>query len=330
MDFFAIHKRYNYNPYVNKLQRTVVLAIPQKRKDIERLNGRYCPHRGLRKWLRWENLSFLEPVLEGFLKGCGLYQRGYKNVLNLQLSKTTFYFSKLPIEFDGFRILWISDLHSDRIEGLLQRIFDIIEPLSWDLAVIGGDFCFGHSMTAKAGEHARQLATYLVKKSTVLAVLGNHDFSEIAEILATSGVEVLLNRSKDIRRGNQRIWFVGIDDCHYFRSDELDLATKDIDNSEFKILLSHSPEIYRQAARMGFDLLISGHTHGGQICLWGGIPLVSSIDAPRKCIRGVWQEGTMVGFTSQGAGASGVAVRFNCRGQINLLTLRSGVGAGQT
>ena len=88
------------------------------------------------------------------------------------------------------------------------------------------------------------------------------------------------------------------------------------------ILLSHTPEIYRQAAHADFDLLLCGHTHGGQVCLPGSIPLTLDSELPRRFGAGLWQYHTMVGYTSAGAGSSIVAVRFNCPPEITLHTLR--------
>ena len=86
----------------------------------------------------------------------------------------------------------------------------------------------------------------------------------------------------------------------------------------FSILLSHTPEIYRQAAHAGFDVLLAGHTHGGQICLPGGIPITLDSKLPRKMGAGAWMYHSMMGYTSVGAGSSVVAVRLNCLPEITL------------
>ena len=87
--------------------------------------------------------------------------------------------------------------------------------------------------------------------------------------------------------------------------------------ASFSILLSHTPEVYRQAAHAGFDLMLSGHTHGGQICLPGGVPL--TLDSGCRAIgAGAWRYDAMAGYTSVGAGSSIVPVRFNCPPEITL------------
>ena len=86
------------------------------------------------------------------------------------------------------------------------------------------------------------------------------------------GIQMLLNECEAIVRGNQRIHLAGVDDAHYYRVDNIEEAASAIPHDEFSILLSHTPEIYRQAAHADFNLLLCGHTHGGQICLPGVHP----------------------------------------------------------
>jgi predicted MPP superfamily phosphohydrolase len=87
-------------------------------------------------------------------------------------------------------------------------------------------------------------------------------------------------------------------------------------------LLSHTPEIYRQAAHADFKLLLSGHTHGGQVCLPGSIPITLDAVLPRHMGSGPWKYHNMSGYTSVGVGSSIVAVRFNCPPEITLHHLK--------
>ena len=88
--------------------------------------------------------------------------------------------------------------------------------------------------------------------------------------------------------------------------------------------MSHTPEIYRQAAHADFNLLLAGHTHGGQICLPGSIPITLDSVLPRRLGAGAWRYHTMIGYTSVGVGTSMVAVRLNCPPEITLHHLRRG------
>src|SRR5262245_54321106 len=160
-------------------------------------------------------------------------------------------------------------------------------------------------------------------KGTVYGVLGNHDTIRLLPGLEGLGIRVLMNESETIERRGHRIHFVGIDDAHFYRMDNIEKAITGIPPDEFTILISHTPEIYRQAAYANFNVLISGHTHGGQICLPGGIPITLSSVLPRRMGAGAWKYHEMAGYTSVGAGSSSVPVRFNCPPEITLHHLRS-------
>ena len=92
----------------------------------------------------------------------------------------------------------------------------------------------------------------------------------------------------------------------------------------FKIALIHSPELADAAAENGYQLYLAGHTHGGQVCLPGGWPIITHMNRYRRYARGLWRHGDMRGYTSTGVGVSGLPVRFNTRGEVALITLRSG------
>ena len=155
-------------------------------------------------------------------------------------------------------------------------------------------------------------------KGPVFAVLGNHDTIRMVPGFEGLGVRVLLNESEIISRASDRIYLAGIDDAHFYRVDDIGKAVAGIPHGDFAILLSHTPEIYRQAARAGFRLLLSGHTHGGQICLPGSIPITLDSHLPRRFGAGAWTFDEMVGYTSVGAGSCIVPVRLNCPPEITL------------
>jgi predicted MPP superfamily phosphohydrolase len=99
---------------------------------------------------------------------------------------------------------------------------------------------------------------------------------------------------------------------------------------DISVLISHTPEIYRQAAHADFDLLLSGHTHGGQICLPGGIPITLDSALPRSLGSGPWKYHDMIGYTSVGAGTSILPARFNCPPEITLHHLQPPRSASAT
>ena len=114
----------------------------------------------------------------------------------------------------------------------------------------------------------------------------------------------------------------GIDDAHFFQTHDLDQALAGLAPQRCAVLLSHTPQPYRQAAAAGVQLMLSGHTHGGQVCLPGGIPILTDTPAPRFVVRGAWNYQGMAGYTSVGCGSSVVDVRLNCLPEITLHQLR--------
>jgi predicted MPP superfamily phosphohydrolase len=167
-------------------------------------------------------------------------------------------------------------------------------------------------------------------RGTIYSVLGNHDTICMVPGLEEMGMKVLLNENVAIERGGERIHLAGIDDAHFYRVDNIEKAASGISHDEFSILISHTPEIYRQAAHADFDLLLSGHTHGGQICLPGGIPITLDSALPRSLGSGPWKYHDMIGYTSVGAGTSILPARFNCPPEITLHHLQPPRSASAT
>jgi hypothetical protein len=155
-------------------------------------------------------------------------------------------------------------------------------------------------------------------KGPIYGVLGDHDTICMVPGLEAMGIRMLLNESDVIERGGQRLYLGGIDDAHFYGMDNIEKAAAAIPHDEFSILISHTPEVYRQAAHADFNVLLSGHTHGGQICLPGGIPITLDSVLPRSMGSGAWKYHGMIGYTSVGAGSSVVPVRFNCPPEITL------------
>ena len=158
----------------------------------------------------------------------------------------------------------------------------------------------------------------------VYGILGNHDTIRMVPGLEALDIRLLLNESVTLDRDGAGFHLAGIDDPHYYRADNLEKATDGLPLDDVRILLAHSPEIYRNAAYSGFDLMLSGHTHGGQICLPGGIPMMCNARCPRAFCAGPWRYRGMQGYTSRGSGVSVVDVRLNCPPEVTLHRLRSG------
>ena len=175
---------------------------------------------------------------------------------------------RLPKVFAGFTILHLSDLHADMSAPALERVAELVLGLEYDLCVLTGDYrgrTYGDYKPCLEG--VARLREVL--HADVYAVLGNHDFIAMVPDLEALGIRMLLNESVAIERDTVSIYLAGVDDAHFYRADNIEKAAARIPEGSVKILLSHTPEIYRQAAHAGFDLMLSGHTHGGQICLPG-------------------------------------------------------------
>ncbi len=268
-----------------------------------------------------ENWYFSPSVIRGALKLSGLYGRARRNAANVQVRRHDIAMPALPPAFDGLTILQISDLHVDMNEAAMRRLGELLPDLRYDLCVLTGDYrgkTFGPYDATIEGM-ARMRAHIA---GPVYAVLGNHDTIRMVPALEAMGIRMLLNETLPLCRGGERLYLAGIDDAHYYRVDNIEKAASPIPDGEFSILLSHTPEIYRQAAHAGFDLMLSGHTHGGQICLPGAIPITLDAALPRRMGAGAWRYRRMVGYTSVGVGSCIVAVRINCPPEITLHRLR--------
>ncbi|WP_246659821.1 MULTISPECIES: metallophosphoesterase [Methylosinus] len=264
-----------------------------------------------------ENLAASPLLIRAALTIAGLYRRGLGNAENVRLRENTIVSARLPRAFDGYTILHLSDLHVDMCPQAMARVRALVADLTYDLCVLTGDY-----RGATHGPHEAALAGMAelrdVLRAPILAVLGNHDTIMMTPRLEQMGMRVLLNERETLWREGACLHVAGVDDAHYFRVDNIEKAGEGIPQGEFSILLSHTPEIFRQAAHAGFDILLAGHTHGGQICLPGGVALTLDSALPRAYGAGAWKYHDMQGYTSVGAGSSVLPVRFNCPPEITL------------
>jgi len=292
----------------------------RQRLGIERDHEAQVFGQGL-TFFHLENSSWAEWIIRNVLKATGLYWRARQNAERILVKRNEMRFKTLPPLFEGFTILHVSDLHVDMNEGAMNRLIELVGDMQYDVCVLTGDYrgrTFGPFQPALDG--VARLGAHL--KQPIYAVLGNHDTIQMVPGLEAIGIRVLLNECETIVRKDQRIFLAGIDDAHFFRVDNIEKAALSIPRGEFSILLSHTPEVYRQAAHANFDVMLSGHTHGGQICLPGSIPIKLEAVLPRRMGAGPWQYGDMTGYTSVGAGSSVVPVRLNCPPEVTLHHLR--------
>ena len=269
-----------------------------------------------------ENVEWLMFTIYYGLKFTGLYNRGHRNFLDVRCVDNEVFFPNLPRAFDGFTLLHLSDLHLDIDPAITDAIIRRLQGVAYDLCVITGDYRASSSGSYRAAlEQATRLAAHL--RPPVYAILGNHDFIEFVPELEAAGLSMLLNETVPLERDGATIYLSGVDDPHFYETDNLHKARAGIPSGAFSILLSHSPELYRHASAAGYDFMLSGHTHAGQICLPGRRPLMSNAKCSRPMVYGPWRYGPMLGYTSAGTGSCGVPVRFNCPPEFTRHRLRT-------
>jgi predicted MPP superfamily phosphohydrolase len=305
---------------VARLEQRLGRVHARQRIGIERDHEAQVFGQGL-NFFHIENWYSIHSLIRNSLRLTGLYRRGKRNAADIRVRRNTIGLANLPAPFHGFTILQLSDMHVDMNPGAMRRLVELLPDLSYDVCVITGDFrakTFGpfDDMLAGLGRVRERLA------GAVYGVLGNHDTIRMVPGLEDMGVRILLNEAVELEKSGCRIHLAGIDDAHYFRVDNIEKAAEGIPEDECSILLSHTPEIYQQAAHADFDVLLGGHTHGGQICLPGSIPVTLDAVLPRHMGAGPWRYRGMIGYTSVGVGSSIVAVRLNCPPEITLHELQ--------
>jgi predicted MPP superfamily phosphohydrolase len=274
-----------------------------------------------RLFFNLENSRKAPAIIRTILQLAGLYGRARRNADQVVLRRNPVAFANLPPAFDGFVILHLSDLHADKSQGAMRSLFGIVGDLHYDICVLTGDYrgrtygpfddCLDWVEKLRAQLHG-----------PVYGVLGNHDSIRMTPRLEAMGIRMLFNETETIVRGDQKIHLAGVDDPHFYRTDDIARAAASIPKDAFSILLSHSPETYQEAVDHGFDVMLSGHTHGGQICLPGGIPIKLEAVLPRRMGAGAWRHKGLCGYTSTGAGTSLLPVRLNCPAEITLHVLQ--------
>ena len=258
------------------------------------------------------------------LRSSGLAGPARRQLLDVRLVQNEVRLAGLPEAFEGFRLLQLTDLHCDIDPQLVDVVIERLAGVSCDAVVLTGDY---HDKIGEEHDRSLELMGRLIPHLPTprFGVLGNHDFIEQVAFLEDAGLPILLNESTFIERDGRRLWICGVDDPHFFQTHDLARARDGVPAGDTAILLSHSPETWREAASLGYAFMLSGHTHGGQICLPGGFSLIRNAPIPRRLLAGAWKEGALTGYTSRGTGGCGVAARLFCPPEMTLHILRRAV-----
>ena len=248
------------------------------------------------------------------------------------------YAPRLPLAFDGYVIYQVSDLHMrqmGRRERTLEKMLSRMPPA--DLVAVTGDMVH----TPAGIEPFLQLARSFQARDGAYAIFGNSEHKNgvrpyaLSQTLAANGIPPLMNRHVLLTRGDSQIALAGVDDP-VNEMDRLGDALEGIPADLFTLLLMHSPDGVAEAAVRGVDVVLSGHTHGGQIRLpWYGALYTHSHlgkrmsdgyysrDRLRKAI-GIRPGRTQL-YVTRGLGVSGLALRFLTRPELTVITLRRGL-----
>lgn len=248
----------------------------------------------------------------------------------------------LPAAFDGLKVAQISDIHLDEFTEpfFLRDAIRRTNQLEPDLVFLTGDFVTnplaqGFGMQKFAVGAAWQCAGIFregLKCPQVYAVLGNHDIlvsaPEVSAALRDNGIILLRNSYIPIERGRSRFWLAGLDDA-VVGNPVPDLAVPAAIRNlpgEPVILLCHAPDFARDLSALpagqAVSLVLSGHTHGGQIRL----PFIGALTLPpggKLFVEGEYRLGRMQLYVNRGLGTVGLPFRFDCPPEITLHTLRS-------
>jgi hypothetical protein len=286
------------------------------------------PIRPLRQWTRWLGRTWARLS----------YGRHIEPTW-LELTSLEITLADLAPAFDGFRIVHLSDLHHGHgvpLEYLSQAV-ELANAQQPDLIAVTGDFIhkgFGHV------EHAARVVGRLRAHHGVLAVLGNHDFSvrnalgwrrhrglhsAIETALIDEGVQVLRNESIRLQRDAGHLHVLGVDDL-WSGACDLDAAYTGVSGHEPCLLLAHNPRTVERLNGRRSDLVLSGHTHGGQVD-WPGLGRLFLSKTNRRFAAGLYRHGETLLYVNRGVGF-GFRFRFKVRPEVAVITLRSPAGRG--
>jgi len=294
------------------------LGTKERRQKVEEADLSF------RSVLRHPETSFGPLFLAGLVcKLCGLYGRGWRNTHTILLRELWWPVPDLPAGLSGLRILFLSDLHLGGPSLVRDVLLEVLPGAEADVTILGGDYrwqSFGQD--EEAYRELAGLVDALRRPLGLYAILGNHDEPTFAGKLAELGFTVLLNEAACIEREGARLWLVGVEDPQHWVRHDLDRALKEVPPGEFKLLICHTLDLVREAEKKGIQLYLAGHTHGGQIVLPGGIaPITHTAWPERRFFRGFWQYRRLRGYTTSGAGVSGLPLRFGSRGEVVVLEL---------
>ncbi len=311
-------------------QTTTSATSPKQARGLHEFFQFECSHRYALATLGAATLSALAIRVGGLSAAAAIAATGMAGVAYTTLiepampilERITLRVPNLPPALDGLRIGQLSDLHLGLLHTTANTRWGVRQMLREqpELIVITGDFVTLPQAIPTIGPLLRPLYAPL----GIYAVTGNHDYWEgVAEITAEVtklGITMLFNENRRLTWRGADFWLAGTDDMWYGAPD-LDATLAGIPAGAPTILLAHEPDFAGEAAQRDVTVQLSGHTHGGQIRL----PLLGTLCLPRMGLYfagGYFAVEGMHLYVSRGLG--GIPVRFNCRPEAAIITLRQG------
>lgn len=240
---------------------------------------------------------------------------------SLSLERVDIVLKRLPPKLDGFKIIQLSDTHHSPFTtlGHIERVVKVANRLKPDMFLLTGDY------VSHEREYIAPVAAVLgglKAKYGVHACLGNHDHWTDADLVTHlfrgEGINMLVNEGFRFEARGGSFWLAGVDDYMVGKTD-VPAALRGSFPDEMKLLLAHNPIIFREAARSGVDLTLSGHTHGGQIKMRSD---EKRILPKRKLKAGLHARRNSQIYITRGIGTVVVPMRYQCPPEISLLELR--------
>lgn len=259
----------------------------------------------------------------------------YYGNTSIQVNEIQIESTRIPKEFDGYRIAHIADLHNAEFGKEQSKLLLKLHEANPDLIVITGDLIDSKTPNVTV---AMDFVKAAVKIAPVYYVTGNHEawthkYSELKKELIKSKVKILDDDKEELRKGNSAILLLGLKDPAFYHLDPVEegamLSSKLMelkkDAQDFSLLLSHRPEHFESYVESGIDLVLSGHAHGGQF----RIPFIGGVIAPNqgffpKYTAGLYQDKNTAMVVSRGLGNSIIPVRINNPPEIVMVILKAG------
>ena len=234
----------------------------------------------------------------------------------------------IPAEFDGMKVLFVADIHAGPYmsKNHLDRLVERINAEEPDVVLLGGDYVGGKM-------HGAQIFYPAISKveapEGVFAVMGNHDAwegeAEAHTGMAEAGITLLENDAVRLERDGSGIWVGGLEDA-YTGTPDATATAESITPEDFAVLVSHNPDVFAdqlEPTKEYWDLALAGHTHGGQVSLFGMISPFSPSKHGGRYLHGWKNEWDTAILVSNGIGTVTAPIRLFTRPEMHVITLRA-------